>query len=77
MIYPATIGIIIYPVLLIFIIKIIINNMKNQRMDVQLFVILLLIWSSINSSFFTWLLTGGIILLTIILKTENDKEMKT
>ena len=72
----ATIGVIFYPILLIFVIKIIISNMKKQRMDVQLFVILLLIWSSINSSFFTWLLTGGIILLTIILKTENDKENK-
>lgn len=65
------VGMLIYPFLLMFIIKVVINSMDRQRDSVKMFVILLLVWSSINTSFFTWLITGGIVFLILILKTED------
>ncbi len=66
-------GMTFYPIMLLLVFKIVVNSMKNQNLNVQLFIVLLLVWSSINSSFFTWLLTGGIILLVLLLKTEKTK----
>ena len=68
------VGMFIYPFLLMYIFNVVIRSMDKQRDSVKQFVLLLLIWSSINTSFFTWLITGGIILLIIILKIENVME---
>ncbi len=65
------VGMLIYPFLLMFILKVVINSMDKQRDSVKLFVILLLVWSGINTSFFTWLITGGMVFLILILKTED------
>ena len=69
-------GMIIYPILLVIIIQLVINSMKHQKENLQLFIILLLVWSSLNMSYFTWLLTGGIIILVLLLKNEDTSIAK-
>lgn len=68
-------GMLIYPFLYIYIIKTVIISMEKQSDSVKLFIIILLIWSSINISFFTWLITGGVFFLIVILKTEEFSEL--
>ena len=71
------IGAVIYPFLTGKVINIIERNCKEEPITLRYFTMLLLVWGAINTSFFTWLLTGGIIILFILLKiTSSNRELQ-
>jgi hypothetical protein len=59
-------GILFYPVIISIVIKII-SELYN-KIDVRFFVsiFMIIIWVSINASFFTWLLSGGVIMIMLL-----------
>lgn len=62
------IGIIIYPLLYAIIIRILVEVCKYFNDDRYLYsIFFILIWNCVNTSFFTWLVTGGVILYYIII----------
>lgn len=68
------IGIIIYPIFIAKIFNIIEYSVRKYSVRFKVFIFFLMIWNSINVSFFTWLLTGGvfiILFLTKIFKKED------
>ena len=42
------------------------NSLKYNDLKFKTFVMFLVIWNSINVSFFTWILTGGVIIIFIL-----------
>ena len=59
---------IVYPFLIAKVFNLIERNSRNEDTGLRFFLIFLLAWGTINASFFTWLLTGGVIVLFILLK---------
>ena len=43
-----------------------------MKMSMRLFILFMAIWGSINNSFFTWLLTGGVLVLIILEKIDRS-----
>lgn len=77
-----TFGLIIYPLLLSLVFKILTNIFKDEDIAVSTNILLILVWSLINTSFFTWLITGGAFIYWIIvfvgrLNTLNTKYKKS
>lgn len=60
------IGMFIYPLAIGKMLDIIRVSTKGLDIKFQIFVMFLMIWNSVNISFFTWLLTGGVIVVYII-----------
>lgn len=60
------IGMFVYPVVITYILDIVRKNFDNYEPRFAVFVIFALIWNSVNVSFFTWLLTGGVIVILVI-----------
>lgn len=65
-------GVILYPFLIAFIFKILTNIFRNEDMAVSANILLILVWSLINTSFFTWLITGGAFIYWIIAFTSRS-----
>lgn len=63
-------GIVIYPVL-IGVTFWILKRSSNNNDDFMSLIIFLLIWSLINTSFFTWLMTGGYLMFICILNLHR------
>ncbi|QLY79104.1 O-antigen polymerase [Clostridium intestinale] len=59
-------GILIYPFMYSLIFKILQSILRNYNYKTNYFITFILIWNSMNSSFFTWLLTGGVIVVCLI-----------
>lgn len=59
-------GMFIYPLAIGKMLDIIRISTKELDIKFQIFVMFLMIWNSVNISFFTWLLTGGVIVVYII-----------
>lgn len=59
-------GMVIYPIFFSWTFSIIIKQSKKDKDSLRIFMIFLMIWNSVNTSFFTWLLTGGVIVLIFI-----------
>lgn len=59
-------GMFIYPLAIGKMLDIIRISTKGLDVKFQIFVMFLMIWNSVNISFFTWLLTGGVIVVYII-----------
>ena len=57
------IGIIVYPVIIGKVLDVIRISLNGLNLKFQIFVMFLMIWNSVNISFFTWLLTGGVIIV--------------
>ena len=66
-------GVIIYPIIYAFIIKQWEKINKNRVDAFSLSVGFIMIWNAINISFFTWLLTGGVLIYFIITATFISK----
>lgn len=64
-------GVLIYPVFTAKVVNIIERNCIYKGSAIRYYLILILIWGAINNSFFTWLLTGGVIALYILLKVDR------
>lgn len=62
------IGSFIYPIAFVKCLNIIVNNGKEQTNRLMVIVLFSLLYRAGDTSFFTWLLTGGTIILTLILK---------
>lgn len=69
-------GMIIYPVLFGKIFRMIAGNGKYQNKDLQIFTMFLMLWNSVNISFFTWLLTGGVIVIIILEKLFKPEDLQ-
>ena len=69
------VGILIYPFFIGQIFRVIEVNCRGQEYKLRVFIMFLVLWSSINTSFFTWLLTGGVIIIVLMAKTDitNDR----
>lgn len=70
-------GILIYPFLIASTIKILESLGKNVNKGIVIGALLCLVWGAVNVSFFTWLVTGGVILtyvLIIIISSECKKD---
>lgn len=59
-------GLILYPFLISFVFKILTSIFRNEDIAVSTNILLILVWSLINTSFFTWLITGGAFIYWII-----------
>lgn len=70
------VGIIVYPFLISKVINIIERNCRYESITLRYYIMFILIWGSMNTSFFTWLLTGGIIVLYILLKIYRANAKK-
>lgn len=64
----AILGILIYPFIFAYIIKLLKNSMIGQDVRLLISITFIMIWSAVNISFFTWLITGGVIIFLIINK---------
>tara|TARA_R110002050_G_scaffold296359_1_gene456214 strand:+ start:7805 stop:9154 length:1350 start_codon:yes stop_codon:yes gene_type:complete len=67
----AFFGILVYPVLFTAIIASFRRSMKGEDIRLLISVSFILLWSAINTSFFTWLVSGGVIVLLIINKASR------
>ena len=68
-------GIIIYPFLISWVFRIVEINLREYPIRFVIYVFFLIIWTSVNASFFTWLLTGGVLIVVFFSKVyrENHK----
>lgn len=64
-------GIVIYPFFISKMYSIVERNSRDSSSALRIFVLFMIIWSSINTSFFTWLITGGVVVVTILEKIER------
>jgi len=64
----AIFGLFIYPFIFAYIIKLLKYSMIGQDIRLLISITFILIWSAVNISFFTWLITGGVIMFLIINK---------
>lgn len=69
-------GVIIYPFLYEKVYHLVIENGRKLSETMRSFILLIVIWSTINLSFFTSLLTGGIIVLIVLEKMEKWKNVR-
>jgi hypothetical protein len=71
-------GMLIYPFLLIFVMNLIMKLMTGEDERLLVSISFILLWTTLNASFFTWLLTGGVlvIMLVILLSPEAKNSNK-
>jgi hypothetical protein len=74
----AYVGMLIYPFALIFVMNYLMRLMSGENERLLVSIAFILLWSVLNISFFTWLLTGGVlvIMLVIWLSPTSDKQNK-
>lgn len=70
------IGVILYPILISYFLKIIYTSLRYNDLKFKTFVMFLVIWNSINVSFFTWILTGGVIIIFILNNSFKKEDLK-
>lgn len=68
-------GILIYPFFYEKIFHIVIRNGEKLTETMKNFILLLIFWNAINLSYFTWLLTGGVIVMIMLEKIDSGKKM--
>lgn len=64
-------GVIIYPYLYALTFKVLQVILNRYDYKTNYIMILILIWTAMNTSFFTWLLTGGVFIVLIIYKINS------
>ena len=69
-------GTIIYPVLIGKILDVIRISLNRLNLKFQIFVMFLMVWNSVNISFFTWLLTGGVIIVYVLNSFFAKEDLK-
>lgn len=70
------IGEFIYPFAIVKAYEIVEQNGRHQSRVMRIYIMFIILWSSINTSFFTWLLTGGVIVMILLEKISDHKEDK-
>lgn len=69
-------GIIVYPVIIGKVLDVIRISLNGLNLKFQIFVMFLMIWNSVNISFFTWLLTGGVIIVYLLNSFFAKEDLK-
>lgn len=69
-------GTVIYPILIGKILDIIRISLNRLNLKFQIFVMFLMVWNSVNISFFTWLLTGGVIIVYLLNNFFAKEDLK-
>ncbi len=64
----GVVGIILYPIVIAKIVDIIRYSFRRNELAFTVFILFAMIWNSINVSFFTWLLSGGVIIVLLLNK---------
>lgn len=70
----GVVGIISYPFLYTFVFKVINDNSYKLSSNLKIFIVFLVMWGAINTSFFTWLVTGGVIVIILLTKIDATNE---
>lgn len=70
----GTFGMFIYPFAIGSVFHVVELNVREEGFGLRLFILFLILWSSINTSFFTWLLTGGVIIIVIMSKIDSTNK---
>ena len=70
----GVVGMVIYPLLTAKIFRLIELNSNYLSFKLRIVIIFIVLWHSVNASFFTWLLTGGVVILWLILKIDKQYE---
>ncbi len=68
------IGVFLYPLILVMTFYIVLKLTKKTDINILIPLLLILVWNLINCSFFTWLLTGGVIVLCFILLMNQKRQ---
>lgn len=74
------IGILIYPFFISRCLASVARSVNHKSLRFQIIIVFLAIWNAVNLSFFTWLITGGVIALLIFndfFASEDLKEKQT
>jgi len=72
----GVVGMFTYPIIIGITIKVIEICTKDHSQWFQNFMIFILIWSGINTAYFAWLLSGGVIFLALMSKIFAEKKVK-
>lgn len=70
------IGIIVYPIVIGKMLDVIRITLNRLNLKFQIFVMFLMVWNSVNISFFTWLLTGGVIIVYLLNSFFAKEDLK-
>lgn len=69
-------GMLVYPFALIFVMFYLMKLMLGEDERLLVSIAFILLWSALNISFFTWLLTGGVLVIMLVIwlspKSENQ-----
>ncbi len=60
------IGMVLYPFMFAKVFSILVDDLDETNNALAIFAIFLVVWNAVNVSFFTWLLTGGVIVLLLV-----------
>ena len=60
------VGMLVYPFMLCYIMSLLKRSMRGMDPRLVTSIVILALWISVNSSFFVWLITGGVLLLLFI-----------
>ena len=69
-------GIVIYPILIGKMLDVIRISLNRLNLKFQIFVMFLMVWNSVNISFFTWLVTGGVIIVYLLNNFFAKEDLK-
>ena len=74
------VGTMIYPFFISRVLASVARSVNHKNFRFQIIVVFLAIWNAVNVSFFTWLITGGIVVLLIFsdfFSCEDLKDMQS
>lgn len=66
------IGLIFYPILISLVIKLISISIIDKTNYFKFVIVFTLVWGIVNFSFFTWLLSGGVLLYLVIINLKRE-----
>ena len=69
-------GMVIYPLLTAKVFRMIELNSTHLSFKLRIIVMFIILWHSVNVTFFAWLLTGGTMILWLILKLNRQNEQQ-
>ncbi len=70
------VGIVVYPMIIGKVLDVIRITLNGLNLKFQIFVMFLMVWNSVNISFFTWLLTGGVIIVYLLNSFFAEEDLK-
>lgn len=68
------VGMLIYPFLISKVFNLVEKSSRGFSLSFRVFVLFLILWAAVNTSFFTWLLTDGVIVILLLIKLDASKK---